>query len=293
MSLLKHKKRKSSREVASVFVLPSCCSFWLPVMRGTGEFLKGWPRFTPLCHGLFDPAGGTVEAQSVNLMAPPVRCCMGDRLRIPMTVFFLYHLSLSLLFSSTVLFYSFPLLIFILLSLPPHPPVFVLRCSYSLSACLFLCLSSFPRCLCRCLSRELSAAAAAGLSCAVICHTTEGKTETSFIDALFSLSFLFCVSLSQAIWFLPSSQLLSLLLSYLFYIPPLASFPGGLCFPKTSGSYPTWGWTFQKAVLFSVTWWDLYLTLTSRLCISLWSRTWHWGLAGLHPPIRCLGLHHV
>lgn len=72
-------------------------------MRETGGFLKGWPRFIPVCHGLFDPAGGTVEAQSVVLTAPPVLCCMGDCFGIPMNVCFFFYISSVVLFLSPIL----------------------------------------------------------------------------------------------------------------------------------------------------------------------------------------------
>lgn len=57
--------------MATVFLLPSCCRFWFP-MRETGGFLKGWPRFLLLWRSADDTVGGSVEAQSVIITAPPV-----------------------------------------------------------------------------------------------------------------------------------------------------------------------------------------------------------------------------
>ena len=174
------------------FCHPPAVAFWF-LVRETGGFLKGWPRFIPVCRSTFEPAGGTVEAQSVMVTAPPVLCCMGDRLGIPMNFFFFFFfVSVSPLISRLLSYFIF-IQIFVL-------PYFLIAPFASLSTCfcpsLFLfseglshfLSASLPRCLCRCLSWGLSAAVAAGLSCAVICHTTEGE-ETSFIDAApFSLS---------------------------------------------------------------------------------------------------------
>lgn len=96
--------------------------------------------------------------------------------------------------------------IFLSLSLPLHPHVFVLRCSYYLSVCLFLCL--FPSLALSLF--EWRAVSSSGLSCAVICHTSERKKH---LLLMLPRSLSFCVSLSQAIWCWPSSQLLSLLFS--------------------------------------------------------------------------------
>lgn len=105
---------------------------------------------------------------------------------------------------------------------------------FSLSLCLFCVLPplSFPCILCRCLSLGLSAAA--GLSCAVICHTTEGKKHLLLMLPP-SLSLFFGVSPTQAVWFLPSSQLSFLLLStspLLFLLKSLFIFPGGFSSPQ-------------------------------------------------------------
>lgn len=138
---------------------------------------------------------------------------MGDRLGIPMNVvffplsFFFYQLSLflSLLVHSLDLHpsssYSFLIAFFAFKSTCFRPSLCLFPLSLSLltSAC-------FPRCFCRCLSWGLSA----GLSCAVICHTTEGKIHLLLM--LPSCRSVFCVSVSQAIWVLPSSQVSSLLL---------------------------------------------------------------------------------
>lgn len=72
-------------------------------------------------------------------------------------------------------------LILLLLSLPPHPPSFVLYCSYFLfCVCRCVCV-----CLCHCLSGGLSTVA--GLSCAVICHTVEEKKHLLLMLPPFSL----------------------------------------------------------------------------------------------------------
>ena len=238
------------------FFYPPAVAFWFPV-RGTGGFLKGWPRFIPACRSLFGPAGGTVEAQSVLPAALPVLCCMGDRLGIPMN-FFLLLLLLFFFFASTQSLFLSPVpsltpsssnflfpLIFLSLSLPPHPPVFVLRCSYFLSACLI----SRP-------SPSLAAFVAVWVEgCQLQQQVWAVQSfviplrEKKHLLLMLPPSLSFCVPLSQAIWFLPSSQLLSLL----FVTPPLLSFlksPFGrfsrrFHFPKMSASYPTWGCNFS------------------------------------------------
>lgn len=216
--------------MASVFLLPSCCSFWFPV-RETGGFFKGWPRFIAVRHSFCVPAGGTVDAQTVMLTASPVLCCAAWETALEYQwIFFLYQLSLSFYLPFS-------------LSLPPSSPKFFVppslsgifsstsTCScpspflFSLGLSHFVAVS-LPRSLCCCLSWGLSAAA--GLSCAVICHTTEGKKH---LLLMLPPSLSFCASLSQAIWFLPSSQLLSLL----FLTSPLLFFlksPFGCFFPK-------------------------------------------------------------
>lgn len=157
--------------MATVFLLPSCCRFWFP-MRETGGFLKGWPRFLLLWRSADDTVGGSVEAQSVIITAPPVLHGRPPWNTNECGLFFFYQLSLflSLLVHSLDLHpsssYSFLSAFFAFKSTCFRPSLclFLLSPSLLTSAC-------FPRCFCRCLSWGLSA----GLNCAVICHTTEGK----------------------------------------------------------------------------------------------------------------------
>lgn len=67
-------------------MLSSVLVFDFSSLRRTRGCVVRWPTFIPVCNSLFDPAGDTVEAQSVTLAAKPLMCCMGDRLRIPMNV---------------------------------------------------------------------------------------------------------------------------------------------------------------------------------------------------------------
>lgn len=123
--------------MASVFLLPSCCSFWFPV-RETGGFFKGWPRFIAVRHSFCVPAGGTVDAQTVMLTASPVLCCAAWETALEYQwIFFLYQLSLSF-----YLPFSLSPSIFIQIFCSPlRYQVLVRRRSYFLLACLILWLS--------------------------------------------------------------------------------------------------------------------------------------------------------
>lgn len=124
-----------------------------------------------------------------------------------LSLFFFYQLSLflSLLVHSLDLHpsssYSFLIAFFAFKSTCFRPSLCLFPLSLSLltSAC-------FPRCFCRCLSWG---AVSRSELCSHLSH--DRGEETSFIDAAL-LSLFFCVSVSQAIWFLPSSQVSSLLL---------------------------------------------------------------------------------
>lgn len=154
-------------------------------------------------HLLFDPAGGTLVAQSLMTTALPVLCCMGDSLRIPMIFFFFFYpISLASLFIHPSSCLSLLPFMFLLLPLRLHPPGLVHgRCcflSLRLISCLSLPLTAF---FFHCLSWGLLAAA--GLSCAVICHTTEVEKKHFLLMLPPPLLVSHCFSPFS---FLPSSQ---------------------------------------------------------------------------------------
>lgn len=174
--------------MASVFLLPSCCSFWFPV-RETGGFFKGWPRFIAVRHSFCVPAGGTVDAQTVMLTASPVLCCAAWETALEYQwIFFLYQLSLSFYLPFS-------------LSLPPSSskffvPPFAIR-FLSVAVLIF----SWPVSFCGCLFAsqplllfELRAVSSSRSElCSHLSH--HWGEETSFIDAApFSLFLCFTVS---------------------------------------------------------------------------------------------------
>lgn len=181
---------------------------------------------------------------------------MGDRLRIPMNVFlfFLSAQSLFLSLSLPVFIQFFPPLIFLSLSLPPHAPVLSFRCSYFLSLLESLSLAAFVVWI-----EGLSAAA--GLSCAVICHTTEGKKHLLLMLPPF---------LSLVVLQLP------------FIVAKNPHLARSFQFPRMSGRYLTWGCNFSvnpvAGWLVVTTFMGSYLTLTSCVAVLLSSRTWHWHI---------------
>lgn len=182
--------------MASVFLLPSCCSFWFPV-RETGGFFKGWPRFIAVRHSFCVPAGGTVDAQTVMLTASPVLCCAAWETALEYQwIFFLYQLSLSF-----YLPFSLSPSIFIQIFCSP----FAIRYLF-LHIHLFLSVAvlifSWPVSFCGCLFAsqplllfELRAVSSSSRSelCSHLSH--HWGEETSFIDAApFSLFLCFTVS---------------------------------------------------------------------------------------------------
>lgn len=138
-----------------------------------------------------------------------------------------------LVFSSLFVLYCF----FSLLSFPAHCWAYfpLLR--------FYVCFIPPPPCLCDCRCWGLSAAA--GLSWAVVCQTTKRK---KCLLLMLLPAVCFCDSLPWVIWFLPSSQHLSLLSSISTLIQ---NFPLGhflfcsaffLCFNKC---YSAWGSSFS------------------------------------------------
>lgn len=129
-------KNRLSQRGAGIFCrLPCAVVFWF-----LGEKPTVWPRFRTFSHLLFEPAGGTLVAQSLMITALPVLCCMGDSLRIPM-IFFFYPISLASLFIHPSSCLSLLPFMFLLLSLHLHSPGLVHgRCCF-LSLRLILCLS--------------------------------------------------------------------------------------------------------------------------------------------------------
>lgn len=180
---------KFSREVASVFLLPSCCSFWFPV-RETGGFFKGWPRFIPVYQ--FAIAALTLQgALLTHSLSSWLRrlCCAAWKtaLEYQWMFFFLYQLSLS---------FYLPSSLSLLLHLHPDffPPHFLIALIASPSTCF--CPSSFPILsrsvsFCVCLSpslplslfdlRAVSSSSSRSELCSHLSH--HWGEETSFIDA--------------------------------------------------------------------------------------------------------------
>lgn len=211
------------------------------------------------------------------LTAPPVLCCMGDRLGIPMNVFFffffffLYQLSLSFYLLSS-------------LSLHLHPnfcsPSFSYR-SLCLHVHLFLsfvvlifCQSvSFCVCLSPSLPLSLFELRAVSSSRSELCsHLSHHWGRRNIFYWCCPPLPLFCV---RPFGFCPlhrcrpccSQPLLFFLKS------PFGQFSRRVHFPKMSCSYRTWGGNFSiswgpgwKVV---ATWWIPYLTLTLWLTVLL------------------------
>lgn len=201
------------------FCHPPAVAFWF-LVRETGGFLKGWPRFIPVCRSTFEPAGGTVEAQSVMVTAPPVLCCMGDRLGIPMNFFFFFFFCISLpsyLPSSLLLHlhpnFCSPLFSYRSLCFLIHLFLSFVVLIFRGSVSFFVCLSpSLPLSLFE--LRAVSSSSSRSELCSHLSHHWGRRNIFYWCCPLLSLAPSdFCVSPFQTIWFLPSLQLLSRLFS--------------------------------------------------------------------------------
>lgn len=172
-------KNRLSQRGAGIFCRLPCAV----VFSFLGEKPAVWPRFRTFSHLLFDPAGGTLVAQSLMITALPVQCCMGDSLRIPM-IFFFFFLShqLSLSFY-TSLFLSLSVALHVLIALfaftsswsGPRPLLF------SVTASHFTSVSPSHRLFFSLLELRAVSSSRSEL-CSHLSHHW-GRKETFFIDA--------------------------------------------------------------------------------------------------------------